>query len=523
MKKRLCVVGLIVSLVAITGADTFRHKETGEVFYGFRLQKRTADKILAYDSDQKKTRTIEEKQYEITLDSHGRRDTVVRVSIQQPEILVSKVVSDRVAELIIEASNTGPQLIVVEIDSPGGCGEYMKTIASAIEQTTNCPVVAYITGGQHGGAYAAAGVIALACDKIYIAPSAAIGAVGPMTGSVSTGEQYTAFLSQYSSDTLAAYGVYAAAVVKNPDLRLIARALVDKTVSVVEVVDTTTNKTQFVERQDRRPFQTIVRTLAEGTSRIAPDGTASPQSLQPADIIGRVLTLTASDAVRIGLAEMEASSVTDIMAAWGIKDARLTNVPDIKATIKRFIAGRRSIGQSLDVIDRLENYASTLEEQIARVEDQLRTGTVTREVSSVSRPTAAQRRGRVMLPDNYYNYYGSDGITVTRDRLGRSMEPRGRRQALNSVSVTSDQPVASLQMLRNEQAIVLRDLISEYRKVIGLARRWPGGLPQELPVQTLEANMNSAAALLDYVTRYALQPYRQTQNVQQPISGPARR
>jgi hypothetical protein len=102
-----------------------------------------------------------------------------------------------------------------------------------------------------------------------------------MTGSVSTGEQYTAFLSQYSSDTLAAYGVYAAAVVKNPDLRLIARALVDKTVSVVEVVDTTTNKTQFVERQDRRPSQTIVRTLAEGTSRIAPDGTASPQSLQP--------------------------------------------------------------------------------------------------------------------------------------------------------------------------------------------------------------------------------------------------
>lgn len=529
MKTKLCVMGLILSLVAVTGADTFRHKETGEVFYGFQLQKRTANKVLVYDSEQKKTRTIEDNQYEITLDAKGRRDTVIRVPIQQTEVLISKVVSDRIAESIIEASNTGPQLIIIEIDSPGGRGEYMKTVASAIKQTTNCPVVAYISGGSTGGAFSAAGVIALACEEIYIAPTAAIGAIGPMTGAISTNEQYAAFLNQYSSDLLASYGSYAMALVKNPELRLIARALVDKTVSIVEVSDTATNTIQFVERQNRQPTQTIVRTLAEGINL---PGAASPanevssqqsQPPQPAEIIGRVLTLTASEAVRIGLAEMEASSLGDILTARGIKDAKLANAPEIDSTLKRFIAGRRSIDQGLAVIERLEDYASTLEEQIARVEEQLRTGTVTREVSRTTRP---QRRERVNLPNTYQNYYGtgSGGVSVTRDQLGRTTSSaRDRRQALESETVTSDQPLVSLQALRVEQAGVLRELIAGYRKTIGLARRWPGGLPQELPIQTLEANMNSAAALLDYVTRYSMQPYQQMQSYQQPVQGAGRR
>ena len=348
MKIKIVAVGLVLGLVSLVPGDTFRHKETGEVFYGFRTQKRTANKILVYHSEQKKLITIEENQYEITLDGKGRRDSVIRVQIRQPEVLISQAVAERIAESIVEASNSGPQFIVVEIDSPGGRGEYMKLVAAAIEQTTNCPVVAFISGGDFAGAYSAAAVAALACNEIYIAPSAAIGAVGPMTG-VFSGEQYAAFLSLYSPDILISYGSYVESLVRNkPALRLVARAMVDKTLSVVEVVDTD-GKTHFVERDNRLPTQTIVRTLAEGVSAgasrsSAADGQAAAvsQGSQAAEILGRVLTLSAPEAVRIGLADKQAASIAEIMTLRGVQNAQIVNAPEINTTLRRFAAGRRS-------------------------------------------------------------------------------------------------------------------------------------------------------------------------------------
>jgi hypothetical protein len=529
MKIKIVAVGWALVFVSVVSGDTFRHKETGETFNGFRTQKRTADKVLVYHSEQKKLITIEENRYEITFDGKGRRDSVVRVQIRQPEVLISQAVAERVAESIAEASNSGPQFIVVEIDSPGGRGDYMKLVASAIEQTTNCPVVAFISGGDFSGAYSAAAVVALACDELYMAPSATIGAAGPMTGSFS-GEQYAAFLSLYSPDILISYSSYVESLVRNkPALRLIARALVDKTLSVVEVVDTD-GKTHFVERDNRLPTQTIVRTLSEGASRSsAADGQAAPASQGPqaSEFLSRALTLSAPDAVRIGLADKQAASIAEIMTLRGVQNAQVVNAPDINATIRRFAAGRRSIGQSLATIDRLETYASTLEEQIARVEDQLRTGTVTRESSRSTLPVSTQRRGQVILP-NTYDYYGTGvgGTTSTRSRTDRSDQTgRSRRSSATTERVITDQPLVSLETLRNEQSIVLRDLVAEYRKAINLARRWPGGLPPELPIGTLESNMNSAAALLDNIARYPVQTYQlQQQQPQQrrPVQTPRR-
>ena len=430
----------------------------------------------------------------------------------------------------MEASNSGPQLIVVEIDSPGGRGDYMKIVASAIEQTTNCPVVAFISGGDSAGAYSAAAVVALACNEVYIAPSAAIGAVGPITGA-SSGQQYDAFMTLYSPDTLVAYSNYVESLVRNrPGTRLVAKALVDKSISVVEVVDAD-GKTYFVERDNRLPTQTIVRTLAEGASPAAAPGqtaenTTTAQRTQAAQMLGRVLTLSAPDAVRIGLADKQAASIAEIMTLRGVQNAQVVNAPDINTTIRRFVAGRRSIGQSLASIERLEDYASTLEEQIARVEDQLRTGTVTRESSRSTLPTSSQRRGQILLP-NTYDYYGTGfgGTSSTRSRTDRTDQTaRSRRPSASTERVITDQPLVSLETLRNEQSVVLRDLVAEYRKVINLARRWPGGLPPDLPIQTLESNMNSASALLDNIARYPVQTYQlqQQQPQQRPVQTPRR-
>jgi hypothetical protein len=176
------------------------------------------------------------------------------------------------------------------------------------------------------------------------------------------------------------------------------------------------------------------------------------------------------------------------------------------------------------VIERLENYASTLEEQVSRVEDMLRTGTVTRELSR-SAPVV-NRRGRVILPNLYDQYYGVElgGTAVTGERTTRTgQSTRGRRQQAETERFMTDQPNVSLEALRTEQVVVLRDLTAEYRRTLTLARRWPGALPPDLPIQVLESNMNSAAALLDMILRTPVQTYQPTQTQRVPAQGTGRR
>lgn len=502
MKAKLIALIIMSYCVSIGSADTFRNRETGEEFYGFRTQKQGQGKVIVYHTEEKKMIPIEESKYEITLDSLGRRNSIIRIQIVHPDVLLSKVVSERIAQSIIEASNSGPQFIVIEIDSPGGRGEYMRIIASAIEQTTNAPVVAYIPGGVHAGAYSSAAVIAMACDAIYMASSASIGAVGPMTGGVSN-DLYSAFIKIYSPDTLGTYSNYAMGLAPKRELQLMARAMVDKSVSIVEVVDATDNLTKFVERDNRQPTQTIVRTIAEGVSPEAYHRAGDEQGLLPTDVVGRVLSLTAEEAVRIGLADQIVSSIAEIAKTRDIRDAQIVNAPDINSTIRRFEAGRRSIAQGLVTIERLEEQALTLEEQVAYVENQLRTGTVTHEVSRIAPQRRTLQRRQVILPDNIEDYYAFN-LDQVADRRNRTTS-RSRRQTIESERFVTDQPIASLQELRNEQTMVLNNLIAEYRRVSNLARRWPGGLPPELPVQTLESNMNSAVDLLDSIRRMPVQ------------------
>ena len=77
---------------------------------------------------------------------------------------------------IESASNQGPLFVVLAIDTPGGREDLMKRLCKAIVKASNCKTVAYVCGGQYGGAYSAGAIISLACDYIYMADNTAIGA-----------------------------------------------------------------------------------------------------------------------------------------------------------------------------------------------------------------------------------------------------------------------------------------------------------------------------------------------------------
>lgn len=489
---------------SIAWADTFKHKETGEVFTGFATQKSTGGKTLVFNKEANKMTPVNLYEYQVTYDTQGRRDSVVLIPLMEPEILLSQTVAEEIANAVINASNTGPQAILIQIDNPGGRGDYMSIIATALSKTTNCPTAAYISAGSYGGAFSSAAVLALACQKIYIAPNAGIGAVSPIAGSAGGIQDFGGYLTMYNSADLLPLSL--AQQHRRPEL--LARALADKSVSVVEVTNINGSR-EFVQKNDRQPTQTVVRTLAEGIP------TANTSKLTPADVMGVVLNLTAKDAVNVGLADKIAGSVAEILTDMKIPDVKVTSAGGIDNLLKKFRAARRNIAQSLATIERIEEQSKILDDQFYELDKQLRTGMLTREVTQGA-GGIYQRRSDERTPLNYSRSFTDEttGVTQSSRNLPRRLGSPGAE------SITTVEPAVNIEVVRGQLINVLRDLVAEYRKVINLAERWPGGLPADLPLETLQKNMDLASAQLDNLYRY--QPIYQYQVPQQPIRRPIR-
>ena len=500
-QNKLMVVAMLFVCVSFGVSDTFQHKESGEVFTGFHTQKTTAGKTLVYNSDESKMVPVVLSDYEVTSDRKGRRNTVSLLFLNQPEIFLSETVSREAAAAIINTSNKGPHAIILQIDSLGGRGSSMKTIADAISQTKNCPVIAYISEG----AYSAAAVVAMACDKIYIKPTAGIGAVGSAERDSVKNQDYAEHLSIYNSDFHLNDFLYASVLAqKHERPELLVRALIDRSISIIEVANIDGSKA-FVESKDRQATQTLVRTLCEGMP------TTESDSISPADVVGKVLHLSAKDAVELGLADGTAESTADILAEMQLADVKMTPVPGVEKVMKKYAAGRRAISEGLYRIEQYEQDIETLSDQFSTIDSQLRTSTQTSEIRRGDSAYLSSRRRETLSSD--YDYYNQDSDGIARTGQRRNT----RRNTLpRSQTVITEEPRVNIQIVYAQLTTALLNVEGEYRRLLNLVDRWPGGLPPKMSKTTLQKDMDSASAELDRLYRYQpVYPYQgQYQNPQ---------
>jgi hypothetical protein len=471
-------------------ADTFKHKDSGETFTGFATQKVAAGKTLVYNHDASKMMPVLLSEYEITSDAQGRRNTVSLLLLNESDVFISETVSQKAAALIIDASNKGPQAIILQIDSPGGRGNSMNIIADAILKTENCPVVAYISKG----AYSAAAVVALACDAVYINSTAGIGAIGSATDRRYRDLDYADYLSIYSFDfELNDYLYTKVLAQKSGRPELLVQALIDKGVSVVEVANIDGSRS-FIESKNRQATQTLTRTLCEGLSE------TELENISPADIAGKVLNLSAKEAAELKLVDATAESVPDILAEMQLSDAKITPVPGIEKVAKKFASARRNIADGIFLIEQYEQDIQTLSDQFSAIDSQLRTGTETRETS---RGDYAYRSNRRRSYSSYDQI--NDGIA----RSGRR-KVNDRDTLPRSQTITTEEPRVNIQNVYGQLTRSLEDVVVEYRRVLNLVDRWPNGLPPKVSRTMLQKDMDSASAELDRLYRY--QPVYPTEN-----------
>lgn len=181
------------------------------------------------------------------------------------------------ARVLREAADEGAAAAILDIDTPGGRIDAAERIVTAVRGST-IPVYAFV----NPRAYSAGAMVALAAKEIYLDPAGVIGAATPVDG------QGAKLSEKYVSAMRAAFRALAEANGRDP---LVAEAMVDESV----VID----------------------------------------DLKPA---GKLLTLTAAEAVRLGYGKAEATGTEAVLEALGLAGAQVVT-PEVNwaESIVRFL------------------------------------------------------------------------------------------------------------------------------------------------------------------------------------------
>lgn len=182
-----------------------------------------------------------------------------------------------IARAIVEATEAGAVLVVLDIDTPGGRIDAAERIVDAIRGSA-VPVVAWV----HPRAWSAGAMIALAAEQIYVTPGGALGAATPVDGSGTKASE------KMVSAMRAEFRSLAEARGRDPAL---AEAMVDESIDI--------------------------------------------PGLAP---VGKLLSVTSQQALTVGLADAEANSLDAVLAARGVVSATVMQIsPNWAELVVRFV------------------------------------------------------------------------------------------------------------------------------------------------------------------------------------------
>jgi ATP-dependent protease ClpP protease subunit len=248
--------------------------------------------------------------------SAGEQKSQVVCFAQVDGALENDLILVAVKRSCAQAKRVGAHIVVFEIDTPGGRLDVMQEICAQIEKLAPAKTVAYIRGGPSGGAFSAGAVLAVACDEIYMAPGTAIGAAAP----VIVGKKKVNPVAQKAVSAIAAR--MRSLAEKNGHPPKIAGAMVDADIELRE--------TNVGGRQTFLSIDKAAQTEPQGQVELGDWITTK----------GKLLTLTAAEATRLGFAAGLVSSRRELLAALGLHSGRMKDLGTSEA-LKEALARRR--------------------------------------------------------------------------------------------------------------------------------------------------------------------------------------
>jgi membrane-bound serine protease (ClpP class) len=214
----------------------------------------------------------------------------------------------------------GAEYIVFEIDTFGGRVDSALQITSFITSIKNARTIAWVNSGETsmGVSWSAGAIIALACQDIYMASGTSIGAAAPVTVSPDGTTEAV------GEKTVAAVRSQVAALAERNGHPIgLALAMVDMDVELWEVLVDGETKALTLQELELLEKEKSEETVIERRSLISPKG--------------KLLSLTAGEAVRFGLARSLADDRDALFSAAGISAAAVEGAPGAADGIISFL------------------------------------------------------------------------------------------------------------------------------------------------------------------------------------------
>jgi len=330
MRKIIKLAIIVVCLaVSFCFADTITNNKTGETYHGYLTGAENAG-IFDANTTEKGLIKINLSEYTVTRNTAGRNNLFAIIEVN--DAIEAGMITTAFEDTLKKAAAAGPLFILLEIDSPGGRVDLCKRMCAAIQSCKYCDVYAYIRGGKNGGAYSAAAVVSMACDKIYMTPASVIGAATMIAvdsnGSVTdmksalgetVGEKMDSAWRNYMSSLASA---------KNRP-GVLAVAMADKDIEVIEVKRD--GKNEFIDAVNKKPNDTVVKTWSK---------------------MGKLLTLSAQDAIECGMADKIYNSRQDLLADHNATTAQIItddSVAQAKAQYEKITKRLDKLNASIDL------------------------------------------------------------------------------------------------------------------------------------------------------------------------------
>ena len=309
-------------------ADTFTNRKTQEILHGYATSQTKDSETTVYTKEKGKL-ALNLSQWQITGDRLGRKNKVIVLTLD--DLFELQIEAEAMQEAIIKSADEGPLFILIEISTPGGRLDRIQQVCGQITKTKHCRVIAFIRGGRYRGAISGGAAVAFACDQIFMEDNSVIGAATLVAkiggGPIDVKKVYGEDLGEKLSSSWRSHLASMAERQGRPGI--LAMAMADRDIEVIEVSEG--NTSMFIDPANKRPQQNTVHVWSKK---------------------GALLTLTAQDAVKCGIADKIFDSREQLLGFLQAEDARIAMnnaLQNARQELKRAKAQIERIRKSLDL------------------------------------------------------------------------------------------------------------------------------------------------------------------------------
>ena len=309
-------------------ADTFTNRKTQEILHGYATSQTKGSETIVH-TQEKGRLSLNLSQWRITPDHLGRNNKVIIITLDDQISL--HIETQALKEAISKSANQGPLFILIEISTPGGKLDRIQRICGQITKTKHCQVIAFITGGRHRGAISGGAAVAFACDKIFMEDNAVIGAASLVAKSAfGPKDVKKVYGEELGEKLISSWRTHLASMAEQHGRPgILAMAMADRDIEAIEVSQD--SKNLFIDPANQNPQQDFVHVWSKK---------------------GTLLTLTAQDAVKCGIADNVFDSRQQLLRHLKAENTQIIinkDLQDARQELKRAKAQIARIRKSLDL------------------------------------------------------------------------------------------------------------------------------------------------------------------------------